>query len=689
MQSKYLLLILGIVDFFSGNAQSYNLQQGIDAMKLSDDDKALDYLSRELKDNPKEAVAYFYRASVYNRKDQNASALSDINHAISFSHSKDKKWLPDAYCLRGNIHLKIQEYDKSFGDYNSALKIAPGNVNVYIDRAQVYIDLKQYRKAEVDYRRVLKIDEGEIRAWAGLGRNYFLEGQLGEAEKILDKLIGLSPGNSMAFYHRGFVRFGLKMYDEAISDLFQSIVLDETDADARSCFVSYAEKNYPLAISKVNKQMCLHTGNDFWYILRAQLFQGKGNYKAAINDYSKAVELADIDSKARVLALRAGSYSDAGMYDKAIADLSESISLDSLDAFTYAQRGNCKRLNGNYQGAIDDFTKASEIEPGESWFLYCRGWSYENTRSFDKAMSDYNDAISLDKSYAYTYLQRGRLYEQQFMDTLNARKDYSAILEYDTIINKEGNCRQYALFHLGKIEESVDWMNKILLEYPNEGNYYDATCLYSLIHEPKKAILNLELAFKNGYIGFNHLAADDDLNNIRQLPEFKALVEHWKAVRDDAVKADEKTNLILPDIIQGKASFPIKKRGSGVYEIPCTINDLALKMVFDTGASDISVSQTEVQFMLKNGYIGAEDIAGIQKYINAAGGIVTGTRIIFRKVDLGGIILRNVGASVINNKNAPLLFGQSALSKYGKIVIDNENKVITITTNNNSVKFAN
>ncbi|MEI7502777.1 MAG: hypothetical protein WCJ61_05795 [Paludibacter sp.] len=50
-----------------------------------------------------------------------------------------------------------------------------------------------------------------------------------------------------------------------------------------------------------------------------------------------------------------------------------------------------------------------------------------------------------------------------------------------------------------------------------------------------------------------------------------------------------------------------------------------------------------------------------------------------RKVNLGGFILRNVSASVVHNKKAPLLIGQSALAKYGKILIDNKAKTITIT----------
>ncbi len=681
MKIKYLLFFSCLIAFLSGSAQSYNLQQGIDALKLSDYDKALDYLSRELKDNPKEALAYFYRASVYNKKDQDGSALSDINHAISYSHSKDKKWLPDAYLLRGNIYLKIQSYAKTFQDFKSALKIAPDNVDLYIGRAQIYFDLNQYQNAEADYREILKLDEGDVRAWDGLGRNLYFTDQFAESEDVLNRLIKLSPDYSVAFYHRSMVYNKLKKYDEAINDICNCIALDNTNKDARDFFLSIAGKNYPLAISNVNKQIRLHPGREIWYILRGKLFDEKENFRAAISDYSKAIELTDLEYKSNVLTYRADSYSNVGMYDEAIADLSESISLDSLEAFTYANRGDVQRLKANYKGAIADFTKASEIDPCQAWFYYRRGWTYEIMREFENAINDYNVAITINKDYAYTYLHRGRLYEQQFKNPQKAQKDYNTILELDTSVNSQGNCRQYALFHLGKIEESKDWMNKILLKYPTKGNYYEATCIYAAMQAPTKAIEYLGLAFKNGYVNFNHLAADDDMDNIRQLPEYEKLVKDWKTIHEDAISADEKILVPKTKIKLEKISFPMKPKGSGLYEIPCKINDLTLKMIFDTGASNIFVSQTEVQFMLKNGFLDADDVLGSQKFRDANGDIESGTKIIFRKVDIGGIVLKNVNATVVNNKNAPLLFGQSALSKYGKIEIDNDNKLISITMN--------
>ena len=99
----------------------------------------------------------------------------------------------------------------------------------------------------------------------------------------------------------------------------------------------------------------------------------------------------------------------------------------------------------------------------------------------------------------------------------------------------------------------------------------------------------------------------------------------------------------------------MKSKGSGIYEIPCKINNLGLNLIFDTGASDISISQTEVQFMLKNGYLNSEDILGTQKYMVANGDVKIGTKVLFRKVDFGGLVLKNINASVVHNKNAPSL----------------------------------
>lgn len=102
-----------------------------------------------------------------------------------------------------------------------------------------------------------------------------------------------------------------------------------------------------------------------------------------------------------------------------------------------------------------------------------------------------------------------------------------------------------------------------------------------------------------------------------------------------------------------------------------------MNFIFDTGASDITISSTEAMFLYKQGTLQEEDILGTQQYQIADGSISEGTIINLRTVKIGNKTLENVRASIVHNNKAPLLFGQSALAKFGKISIDYKRNEIT------------
>jgi aspartyl protease family protein len=111
--------------------------------------------------------------------------------------------------------------------------------------------------------------------------------------------------------------------------------------------------------------------------------------------------------------------------------------------------------------------------------------------------------------------------------------------------------------------------------------------------------------------------------------------------------------------------------------IPVDINNVPMHFIFDTGASLISISSTEAIFLYKQGKLSKEDIKGKANFTDANGVVSEGTIIVLREVKIGNKILRNVEASVVNNLEAPILMGQSALEKFGKISIDYGNNEIT------------
>ncbi len=122
----------------------------------------------------------------------------------------------------------------------------------------------------------------------------------------------------------------------------------------------------------------------------------------------------------------------------------------------------------------------------------------------------------------------------------------------------------------------------------------------------------------------------------------------------------------------------MRKMSSNTYLVSCKVNGLPLDFIFDTGASSVTLSRKQAQFMLRNGYLSKSDIVGASTYQTASGDISTGMVIRLKKIEISGLVLNNVEATIINSDSAPLLLGQSALSRLGKIQIDYRNSTLTI-----------
>lgn len=131
-------------------------------------------------------------------------------------------------------------------------------------------------------------------------------------------------------------------------------------------------------------------------------------------------------------------------------------------------------------------------------------------------------------------------------------------------------------------------------------------------------------------------------------------------------------------LLQAQVRIKMKKE-NGVYTTPCTVNGLKLRFIFDTGASNVSLSLSEAIFMLKNGYLEEEDLKGSSYSQIANGNIVENTTVNLKELEIGGIKLYNIEAIIIHELTAPLLLGQSAIQKLGKIQLEGDELVIIDT----------
>jgi clan AA aspartic protease (TIGR02281 family) len=125
----------------------------------------------------------------------------------------------------------------------------------------------------------------------------------------------------------------------------------------------------------------------------------------------------------------------------------------------------------------------------------------------------------------------------------------------------------------------------------------------------------------------------------------------------------------------------VMEQDGGVYRIPCKVNGAKMKMVFDTGASSVSISSSIAQYLYDNDYITKDDVIGTGKSQVADGRMVDHFIINLRDIEIDGIHVQNVKATVSESLTAPLLFGQSAIQKLGKISLNGNILTIENYTN--------
>ena len=89
------------------------------------------------------------------------------------------------------------------------------------------------------------------------------------------------------------------------------------------------------------------------------------------------------------------------------------------NAEAYNNRGNAYRDKGEFDHAIQNYSKAIELKPDLAEAYFNRGIAYSDKDEFDQAIQDYTKAIGLNPNYATAYYNRGVAYSKK--TTLNRR----------------------------------------------------------------------------------------------------------------------------------------------------------------------------------------------------------------------------------------------------------------------------
>jgi tetratricopeptide (TPR) repeat protein len=250
---------------------------------------AVDHFTKYIRDNPGDPFGFLMRAKMYcNGRKKLDLALTDYNAAIRL----DPKHAL-TYIERGSIWLDKEDYDKAFADYNQAIKLEPRLTLAYLKRAKAWDELRQFDKALADYDLAIQIDPNNSNALNSRAGIWWSKGDQDKAIADYGRAIQVDPQNATAYYNRGVTWSDKKDFDKAIADHDQAIRLIPTFALAyheratsweAKGEVDKAIADYTLAarFNPYDASAYLHLG-DLWRI--------RGEYDKALADYDQAIRL--------------------------------------------------------------------------------------------------------------------------------------------------------------------------------------------------------------------------------------------------------------------------------------------------------------------------------------------------------------------------------------------------------------
>ena len=159
-----------------------------------------------------------------------------------------------------------------------------------------------------------------------------------------------------------------------------------------------------------------------------------------------------------------------GQYSEAIEDFTKAIELEP-DADAYYIRGLAYGRQREYDRAIEDFTKATELNPKFADAYYARGNAYGRQGEYDRAIQESTKAIELNPEFANAYYIRGLAYSRQGEHD-RAVEDYTKAIELNPEFADAYYARGNAYGRQGEYDRAIQDFTKTIELNPEFADAY-------------------------------------------------------------------------------------------------------------------------------------------------------------------------------------------------------------------------
>ena len=318
----YTLVVISFLMFSCGNPAKEENKQVVEGLNIP---KPLLELNSKIESNPKNGDLYNELAKYYFEAKDAASALKDIQMAISLDSTKANYFLTlsDVYFVMGSSGYAKAALEK-------CVLLDSKNVEGLLKLAELYLYVKQLKTSIQYLDKVLKIDINNPKAYFIKGMNFKELGDTAKAISSFETTVEQDPD-----YYDAFMQLG----------------------------IIAAAKHNALAVEYFKSAILLNSKSIEAYYSLGMFYQDHGELNRAIEAYTAILQ---IDPKNKNANYNLGyiHFEYLKLYDKALEYFSKSFEADKKYYTAVYMRGLCYETLGNVKAAKADYTTAIEINYG-------------------------------------------------------------------------------------------------------------------------------------------------------------------------------------------------------------------------------------------------------------------------------------------------------------------------------------
>lgn len=301
-------------------------------------------------------------------------------------------------------------------------------------------NLQQYKQAIQKLTEKIKKDPKDPLHYyyRGVIRSvYFNEYE--SAIQDFSKTIELNSKYSEAYDDRGVCYRELKQYDKAIEDLDKAILFNPKDSRAYyNLGLTYHYKgDYDKAIENYSEVVRIAPRTPDAYFNRAKCYYILKKQARALEDYTRVIRLVPTHDQA---------YFERGLISVELAEVKtkeiehydSQLKINGVEGKKNSQQD--KKLKTRYaqlkdsvsyyyKSALSDYTQAIKLNKAATAVYNARGYLYKSLKNYSEGIADYTVVIQNEPSNSVAYVNRGYCYYYSEQKT-NACNDWKKALEF-------------------------------------------------------------------------------------------------------------------------------------------------------------------------------------------------------------------------------------------------------------------